>query len=120
MLKKGLVCLLALLLLFTCAAAEDIHGYNKKQGGYSYVHFGTFPEDAQGNEAPILWRVLEVKENEAYLLAEYIIDVHYVHLDTKAYYDMKWEESDLYAYLQSDFMNRAFTDASNGPPGCCI
>lgn len=111
MLKKGLVCLLAMLLLFTCAAAEDIHGYNKKQGGYSYVHFGTFPLDAQGNEAPILWRVLEVKENEAYLLAEYIIDVHYVHLDTKAYYDMKWEESDLYAYLQTDFMNRAFTDA---------
>ena len=111
MLKKGLLCLLAMVLLVTCAAAEDIHGYNKKQGGYSYVHFGTFPLDAQGNEAPILWRVLEVKENEAYLLAEYIIDVHYVHLDTKAYYDMKWQESDLYAYLQDDFMNRAFTDA---------
>lgn len=111
MLKKCLLCLLAVLLTVTCALAEDIHGYNKKQGGYSYVHFGTFPLDAQGNEAPILWRVLEVKENEAYLLAEYIIDVHYVHLDTKAYYDMKWQESDLYAYLQSDFMNRAFTDA---------
>ncbi|MBR6809636.1 MAG: phosphodiester glycosidase family protein [Clostridia bacterium] len=111
MFRKCLLCLLALLLAVTCAAAEDIHGYNKKQGGYSYVHFGTFPQDAQGNEAPILWRVLEVKENEAYLLAEYIIDVHYVHLDTKAYYDMKWQESDLYAYLQSDFMNRAFTDA---------
>ena len=111
MFRKCLLCLLALLLAVTCAAAEDIHGYNKKQGGYSYVHFGTFPQDAQGNEAPILWRVLEVKENEAYLLAEYIIDVHYVHLDTKAYYDMKWQESDLYAYLQSDFLNRAFTDA---------
>ena len=111
MFRKCLLCLLTLLLAVTCAAAEDIHGYSKKQGGYSYVHFGTFPQDAQGNEAPILWRVLEVKENEAYLLAEYIIDVHYVHLDTKAYYDMKWQESDLYAYLQSDFMNRAFTDA---------
>lgn len=111
MMKKCLVLLAALVLLCTCAAAEDIHGYNKKQGGYSYVHFGTFPEDAQGNEAPILWRVLSVENNEAYLLAEYIIDVHYVHLDTKAYYDMKWEESDLYAYLQSDFMDRAFTAA---------
>ncbi|MBQ4639503.1 MAG: phosphodiester glycosidase family protein [Clostridia bacterium] len=111
MLKKCLVLLFALMLVCSCAMAEGIHGYDKKQGGYSYVQFGTFPSDAAGNEAPILWRVLSVENDEAFLLAEYIIDVHYVHLDTKAYYDMKWEESDLYAYLQTDFMNRAFTDA---------
>ncbi len=109
MFKKGCIVLLALLLLCTAAGAEDIHGYDKKQGGYSYVSFGTFPLDAAGNEAPILWRVLEVKDQEAYLLTEYIVDVHYVHLDTQAYYSMKWEDSDLYAYLQTDFMNRAFT-----------
>ncbi len=110
MFKKGLVLLLVLMTVFTgCAAAEEIHGYNKKLGGYSYVSFGTFPLEADGTEAPILWRVLEVKENEAYLLTDSIVDVHYVHLDTKAYYSMKWEESDLYAYLQTEFLGRAFT-----------
>lgn len=109
MFKKGFILLMALLMIATACAAEEIHGYDKKQGGYSYVSFGTFPLEADGTEAPILWRVLEVKNQEAFLLAEYIIDVHYVHLDTQAYYDMKWEESDLYAYLQTDFLARAFT-----------
>ena len=110
MFRKIMVLVLALLLCCTAVMAEEIHVYDKKQGGYSYVSFGTFPLTAVGEEAPILWRVLDVQENEAYLLAEYIIDVHYVHLDTKAYYSLTWEDSDLYAYLQNDFMPRAFSE----------
>jgi len=113
---RKMICWLLLLLMVLMAgtvpasASEtaEIHGYAKKTG-YHYVNFGTFPMDANGAEAPILWRVLEVKGEEAFLLAEYIIDVHYVHLDTKAYYDLKWEDSDLFNYLQTEFMTRAFT-----------
>jgi len=111
--KSILYVLLAALLLTSitpafAAEATDIQGYNKKTK-YQYVTFGTFPVEADGTEGPLLWRVLEVKNNEAYLLTEYIVDVHYVHLDTVAYYDTKWEDSDLFAYLQNDFMNRAFS-----------
>ena len=116
LMRKMISCLLLLALLFSLAvpavAADtaEIKGYAKKTG-YTYVTFGTFANDAAGNEAPILWRVLEVKGSEAFLLTEYIVDVHYVHLDTKAYYNLDWNESDLFAYLQEDFLPRAF-DAS--------
>ena len=116
LMRKMISCLLLLALLFSLAvpavAADtaEIKGYAKKTG-YTYVTFGNFANDASGNEAPILWRVLEVKGSEAFLLTEYIVDVHYVHLDTKAYYNLDWNESDLFAYLQNDFLPRAF-DAS--------
>lgn len=109
MLKRFLAFLMAALLLAGSAIAENFHNYDKNQGGYTYVTFGTFPEDKNGNEAPILWRVLETDGKEAYLLTEYIVDVHYVHLDTIAYRYLEWNESDLFAYLQNDFLPRAFS-----------
>lgn len=92
------------------ADATEIKGYSKKTK-YQYVTFGSFPADANATVEPLLWRVLEVKGNEAFLLTEYIVDVHYVHLDTEEYYHLDWEDSDLFAYLQNDFMPRAFTEA---------
>ena len=109
MFKKAFVLLIVLMLLITGASAENIRSYDKTQGGYIYVTFGTFPTDKNGTEAPILWRVLETNGTEAYLLTEYIVDVHYVHLDTKAYRYLEWNESDLFAYLQNDFLPRAFS-----------
>lgn len=109
MLKKAFVLFLALLMIASGAFAEGIHNYDKKQGGYTYVTFGTFPEDKNGTEAPILWRVLETDGREAYLMTEYIVDVHYVHLDTVAYRYLEWNESDLFAYLQNEFLPRAFS-----------
>lgn len=109
MLKRFLAFLLAVLLLAGSAIAENFHNYDKKQGGYTYVTFGTFPEDKNGSVAPILWRVLETDGKEAYLLTEYIVDVHYVHLDTVAYRYLEWNESDLFAYLQNEFLPRAFS-----------
>jgi len=117
--RKMMLILLAILLTFTTvlpafgADTADIQGWTKKTK-YQYVNFGSFPTDADGTVRPILWRVLEVKNGEAFLLTEYIVDVHYVHLDTKAYYNMKWEDSDLLAYLQNDFMPRAFTAGEQG------
>ena len=109
MLKRFLALVLAMILLATGVVAENIHNYDKKKGGYTYVTFGSYPEDKNGNVAPILWRVLETDGKEAYLLTEYIVDVHYVHLDTVNYCYLDWKDSDLFAYLQNEFLPRAFT-----------
>ena len=109
MLKRFLALVLAMILLATGVVAENIHNYDKKKGGYTYVTFGSYPEDKNGNVAPILWRVLETDGKEAYLLTEYIVDVHYVHLDTVNYRYLDWKDSDLFAYLQNEFLPRAFT-----------
>lgn len=109
MLKRILALVLAMILLAIGVVAENIHNYDKKKGGYTYVTFGSYPEDKNGNVAPILWRVLETDGKEAYLLTEYIVDVHYVHLDTVNYRYLDWKDSDLFAYLQNEFLPRAFT-----------
>ena len=48
----------ALVLLFTCASAEDaLRGYSKEDG-YVYLRLGRYPQTADGGVEPILWRVL--------------------------------------------------------------
>ena len=114
MLKKTTVLLLlALTLAFSSVLpilAEDasfIRGYSKS-AGYQYVLFGTYPTEADGTEAPILWRVLKTENGEAYLLSEYILFGAPVHGDYDHY--KGWETSDLYNYLNTVFLNDAFDD----------
>ena len=38
----------------------EIRGY-EKGAGYEYVRLGAYPYEADGTEAPVLWRVLEKK-----------------------------------------------------------
>lgn len=90
------------------ADATDIQGYSKG-GGYQYVTFGTYPTDADGGVQPILWRVLRNDKGEAFLLTEYILFASPLHADYEHYNG--WESSDLYAYLNNEFMNEAFTPA---------
>ena len=105
--------LLLALLLALCAAfpalAEDaagIPGYSRT-AGYTYVTFGSYPTDADGTVRPIVWRVLKNEKGEAYLLSEYILFSAPVHGDYEHY--KGWETSDLYNYLNSTFLNDAFT-----------
>ena len=113
--KKRIWLLMLLALLLTAAAAPaqaaetaDIRGYSKA-GGYQYVAFGAYPTDADGGMQPILWRVLRTENGEAFLLTEYILFASPLHADYEHY--SGWESSDLYAYLNSEFMNEAFTPA---------
>ncbi len=92
------------------ALAEDasgIRGYIKS-AGYEYVAFGSYPTDADGTAQPIVWRVLRVKNGEAYLLSEYILLHAPVHGDYDHY--KGWETSDLFLYLNDSFLNQAFTE----------
>lgn len=59
---------------------------------------------------PIKWRVLSVSDDgrDAFLMADKNLDVrpyHSVYSDT-----VTWEHADVRAWLNEDFMNRAFTD----------
>ena len=95
-------------LLFPAAAEQttQLRGYSKKDG-YVYVRFGSYFTGADGARQPILWRVLRVKDGEAYLLSEYILFSGPVQGDNDHY--SSWETSDLYAYLNGTFKNDAFS-----------
>ncbi len=120
MMKKGLalILLLAMFLEIACAAfaadPQDLQGYQKKTKTWQYIHFGTYPTEADGTEQLILWRVLGVKDEKAYLLSEYILFAHRV--DPNCYPTNKatapyggWETSELFGFLNTDFLNAAFT-----------
>ena len=87
---KTLLCLLlALLTLCAAAAAEDageaaLRGYDKKEG-YVYLTLGKYPQTKEGEELPILWRVLSVEDGRALLLSEYVLEARPIHGDYKEY-----------------------------------
>lgn len=60
-----------------CAQAE-LHGYDKAQGGYQYVSLGSYPYEADGTKAPVLWEVLDISDNQALLLSVMILDTQQV------------------------------------------
>ena len=65
--------LLAVLMLMSAAAGESaLRGYNKEDG-YVYLRLGQYPQTEDGGIEPILWRVLTVDDEKAYLLSEYIL-----------------------------------------------
>ena len=110
---RKMTVLLLMLAVVLCsilpAWAEDaasLRGYSKS-AGYEYVLFGSYPTEADGTVAPILWRVLKTENREAYLLSEYILFGAPVHGDYDHY--KGWETSDLYQYLNNVFLNDAFT-----------
>lgn len=99
---------LALLLSISPAlAALELQGYNK-DAGYTYVAFGQYPQDKEGNPAPIIWRVLSVEGNEAYLLSDAILEVSRIHNIAQGY--PGWEQADLNAWLQKEFVEKAFLE----------
>ena len=84
-LRRIAALLLMLCLLLPTALAEDtLRGYDKKEG-YVYVTLGSFPQTEAGDELPIVWRVLQVKDDRAYILSEYVLEARRIHGDYKQY-----------------------------------
>ncbi|MDR3217182.1 MAG: DUF6273 domain-containing protein [Clostridiaceae bacterium] len=72
--------------------------------GIDYVRFGKYPQGKNGEELPIIWRVIDIAVNEAnektaFLMAERI-------LDCVPYHDqdviINWKNSDIRAWLNGD------------------
>ncbi len=97
---------LAAALVLAAPARADIAGW--RQGtGYQYLLFGRYPQGAQGEEAPILWRVLENRDGILYVMSDRILDVRRIDGDQWNY--PGWQESELYGWMNSDMLERAFS-----------
>ena len=113
-----LTCLLVLSLgsSVLALAPDQLQGYLEKQKTWEYIRFGSYPTDADDTVRPVLWRVLQAKDGKAYLLSEYILFAHRV--DPNCYPVNKktspyagWETSELFNYLNREFLTDAFTES---------
>jgi hypothetical protein len=97
------------------AGAQSLRGYDIGDG-YQYIALGAWPQGENGEEAPILWRVLNENGKEALLLSEYILGSGSVHGEDKEdYMDYVrfggvWKLTDMYVFLNETFMAKAFTE----------
>lgn len=135
-----LLFLLIILPLFAAAEGE-LRGYDKK-AGYVYVTLGRYYQHVDTGNAkidggepekrswawnanlvkgensytsaldPILWRVLTVDDEKAYLASEYVLFAHPMHVDYNEYAKIGGDfgATELSAYLNHDFADVAFTD----------
>ena len=72
-----------------------------------YITFGHYPQTASGTDnTPIEWLVLDVQGSKALLLSRYGLDVQPYNQEVV---DITWEKCSLRAWLNSTFMNKAFT-----------
>ena len=103
---------LTILILCLCLAAPVHLALAQVQltgGGSQYVAFGSYPHGASGERQPIIWRVLQAGQNQAYLLSDKILDVKRVDGDQRSYKDKGWLKSELHAWLQTEFLTAAFS-----------
>ena len=108
-----LVLLLAALLMAAAPALGEsvLRGYSKEEG-YVYLHLGSYPQTAEGGVEPVLWRVLTVDGEKAYLLSEYILFARAMHNNRAEYVKFKGDfaQTELCRYLNTTFAETAFTE----------
>ena len=100
-----LILLAVMMLVVSCAHAEtELRGYDQKEG-YQYVYLGAFPQEADGAVKPILWRVLSVEDQQAYLLSEYILFNNRVHPDDQEYiaFGAEFNQTEMFKLLNGPF-----------------
>ena len=105
---------LVFLMLFSSAKAAGpaLRGYDK-ESGYIYVVLGQYPQTAEGEIRPILWRVLDTDDEKCILLSEYILFARCMNANLLAYRDEfkgDFAKTDLCIYLNSVFSSDAFTE----------
>lgn len=140
MMKQGMRCLLLTVLLLaflTGAFAEgELRSYSKKDG-YVYVTLGRYyqtvdgglpkekrntwtwsanpvkdPAGLQLEKEPLLWRVLKVDDEKAYLASEYVLFAMPMHVNYNEYKTLgaDFGQTELSHYLNETFAADAFTE----------
>ena len=118
--KRALIWLLLLLCLLPLVAQGEEtapRGWLKGQG-YQYVLLGEYPYEKDGTVQPVLWRILEVQDDQMLLLTEYVIDTSQVIFETdqKVIDDhsfrriSSYAESDLYGHLNTTVLDTLLGD----------
>ena len=74
----------------------------------STVYFGRYEQDNNYNNGsePILWRVIDVRSGQALLLSVYGLETMAYHYQNQP---VTWETSSVRSYLNSNFLNGAFS-----------
>ncbi|MCR4672815.1 MAG: DUF6273 domain-containing protein, partial [Lachnospiraceae bacterium] len=72
------------------------------------ITFGSYPTEADGTVRPVVWRVLEVKDDKALIITEEAIDAApYNEQET----DVTWETCSIRKYLNADMFDKLFSDS---------
>ena len=116
--KRLLAALLCCVLLGTAAGAgAELRGYSKEEG-YVYLTLGKYPQAADGGILPILWRVLTVDGEKAYLLSEYILFARPMHITRREVESNKlkadYSRVDYRDELKGDFAKTELCEYLNG------
>ena len=102
-----MLCLCVMLLFSGCAKSTSAKYDSEKFTIGNYVAFGTYPQTAAGTDkTPIEWLVLDRDGNKALIISRYGLDAQ--PYNTKCT-DITWEKCTLRTWLNSTFMNKAFT-----------
>ena len=107
-----LILVLLLAFIFPASAENALNGYSSDTG-YVYVQLGQYPQTAEGESRPVLWRVLAADEQKCILLSEYILFARCMNaslLDYRDEFKGDFARTDLCAYLNTDFAAAAFTE----------
>ena len=111
--NRILLLMAAAVIMMTSVAYGDgvLRGYTKDEG-YVYLRLGRYPQTADGGIEPILWRVLTVDDEKAYLLSEYILFARAMHTSRSEYekFGGDFAKTELCRYLNTTFAGDAFTE----------
>ena len=69
--------------------------------------FGQYPQGANGETEPLVWRVLDVQDGKALLITEKVIDCVKYHTTRS---EVDWTNSSLRSWLNGAFVSKAFDD----------
>lgn len=85
---------------------NDTHREQKLSVG-DRITLGRWPQGADGRVEPICWQVLEVREDRALVLSEFVLDARAFH---DAEEPTRWKHSALRAWLNGEFLQGAFSE----------
>lgn len=119
---KWMAALLALLLLPLWAQAEEMRGFDKsypKAERYQWVRLGAYPYEKDGTQRPVLWKVLDVKEGQALLFSDIILDTRQaMNCDNQSDSEKRlfrrmddFSESDLCAWMNEEMLPALLGDS---------
>lgn len=83
------------------------HGRDDIKSTWDCIWFGKYPQKNSSSKSSIKWRVLWVKNNDAFVVSDTILDSMPFH---SSYANTSWKKCNLRNWLNNDFYNTAFTE----------
>lgn len=110
--KKMLSVLICILTIFSVCMPNAVADDSKSLSVGSIVQFGVYEQDADFSNGmePIQWIVLDIQDGKALLLSRYLLDAK---MYNEKAVDVTWEKCTLRLWLNSDFMQTAFSEDEN-------